>query len=233
MMIKNEVIPISIDKEQFVVSKERILKLLGYEENTGDAHFEEAIEKCTVIAKQALNPSGGVVLSEIQDFNYAKGEVTVNDEVLHVGKIITSQLKKADQIALFICTIGNGIEKLSKQKMNEADLLEGYIFDLLGSEFAEETAEGIHQQLMALLAKRDLKATNRFSPGYCSWNVEEQFTLFKFFSNNTFDIQLTKSALMNPIKSVSGIIGIGKEVDYKPHTCAVCSDENCIYRNRK
>ncbi|MCK7538940.1 MAG: hypothetical protein MZV63_52410 [Marinilabiliales bacterium] len=46
--------------------------------------------------------------------------------------------------------------------------------------------------------------TNRFSPGYCGWDVAEQHKLFSFFKDNFCGITLTESALMNPVKSVSG-----------------------------
>jgi len=38
---------------------------------------------------------------------------------------------------------------------------------------------------------------------------------------------------MKPVKSVSGIIGIGRDVKYAPYQCHACEDKNCIYRNRK
>jgi len=39
--------------------------------------------------------------------------------------------------------------------------------------------------------------------------------------------------LMNPIKSVSGLIGIGRDVKYSPYQCNLCDSKNCIYHNRK
>ena len=139
----------------------------------------------------------------------------------------------APTIALFACTIGNEVELHSKKYMEKSDLLEGYIFDLIGSEAAEETAGIIHESINRLVSKSGYKITNRFSPGYCNWSVSEQFKLFESFGEKRFGIKLTDSALMNPIKSVSGIVGIGKDVQFRAYNCNLCSDEKCIYRNRK
>jgi hypothetical protein len=35
---------------------------------------------------------------------------------------------------------------------------------------------------------------------------------------------------MQPIKSVSGVIGIGRAVRRVPYTCRLCELEDCLYR---
>ena len=35
------------------------------------------------------------------------------------------------------------------------------------------------------------------------------------------------------LKSVSGIIGIGKEVEKNNYPCKLCDDKNCIYRGKR
>jgi len=91
----------------------------------------------------------------------------------------------------------------------------------------------MQEELRAAAAARGKMITNRFSPGYCGWDVAEQHKLFGFFKDNFCGITLTESALMKPVKSVSGIIGIGRDVKYAPYQCHACEDKNCIYRNRK
>ena len=41
--------------------------------------------------------------------------------------------------------------------------------------------------------------TNRFSPGYCGWHVNEQKLLFSLLPDNVCGITLNSSALMYPI----------------------------------
>jgi len=67
------------------------------------------------------------------------------------------------------------------------------------------------------------KITNRYSPGYCGWDVTEQHKLFQLMPENYCGIKLTPSALMDPVKSISGIIGIGKmlKIIHIPADCVI------------
>jgi hypothetical protein len=75
-----------------------------------------------------------------------------------------------------------------------------------------------------------MKITNRYSPGYCGWDVSEQHKLFRLIPDNFCGIRLTESALMDPVKSNSGIIGIGESVKMNPYTCSLCDLKECAYR---
>jgi hypothetical protein len=153
--------------------------------------------------------------------------------VFNVKPIIFRQVKEADGAALFICTAGPLIGEMSRRYMQEGDLLKGYVYDVIGSEIVENAADRMQEDLRDTAATAGKLITNRFSPGYCGWDVAEQHNLFSFFRDNFCGITLTESALMNPVKSVSGLIGIGANVRYAPYQCKMCDDKNCIYRNRK
>ena len=117
--------------------------------------------------------------------------------------------------------------------MKEGDLLRGYVYDVIGSEVVEGAADRIQEVLKRTEGAKGKNISNRFSPGYCGWDVADQHKLFSFFKDNFCGITLTESALMNPIKSVSGLIGIGRDVKYSPYQCHLCDSKNCIYHNRK
>ncbi|MEE9574398.1 MAG: LacI family DNA-binding transcriptional regulator [Candidatus Neomarinimicrobiota bacterium] len=56
-------------------------------------------------------------------------------------------------------------------------------------------------------------------------------TLPRFILERNFDgIEITDSALITPIKLVSGIIGLGENVKKKAYTCNICTMENCYLR---
>jgi hypothetical protein len=108
--------------------------------------------------------------------------------------------------------------------------LKGYIYDVIGSEIVEATADLMQADLERNMLTKGKKITNRYSPGYCGWNVAEQHNIFKLLPENFCDIKLTPSALMDPVKSVSGIIGIGENVKSNPYSCRMCDMEDCLYR---
>jgi hypothetical protein len=122
---------------------------------------------------------------------------------------------------------------MSRRSMKEGDLLRGYVYDVIGSEVVENAVDRMQGELKKTAAAEGQMITNRFSPGYCGWDVAEQHKLFSFFKNNFCAITLTDSALMDPVKSVSGLIGIGRDVNYISYQCHICDNKNCIYRNRK
>jgi cobalamin-dependent methionine synthase I len=132
-----------------------------------------------------------------------------------------------------MCTAGKEISELSKTLLKGDDPVKGYIFDVLGSVTVEAAIDKIQQEISKMALLNGQFITNRYSPGYCQWSVGDQHKLFSFFPQNCCGISLTDSALMRPIKSVSGIIGMGKEVKYRKYTCNLCNFTECFYRKRQ
>ena len=206
---------------------------MGYSPGTAPEPVSDLIKEVA----EELMPLGGVN-AEYNVFNRLSSDtnnksIEIEGVVFEVKPIIFSQIKKAQWAALFICTAGAEVGLRSRRSMNEGDLLRGYVYDVIGSEVVENAADRMQEELRLEVAVRGLKVTNRFSPGYCGWDVAEQHKLFSFFPDNYCGITLTESALMNPVKSVSGLIGIGREVRYAPYQCHLCDDKNCIYRGKK
>ena len=149
-----------------------------------------------------------------------------------MGKIIFQQLKGAEAYALFIATSGRDFEAFQQQLKEDGDMVRVFIADALGSVIAEKCADEMEKNLQLSIEKLGWKHTNRFSPGYCGWHVSEQQKLFPLFDGNTCGVTLTESSLMLPIKSVSGIIGVGQKVRRLDYTCGLCNFEKC-YKRRK
>jgi len=228
-MHTNKIFQLEIELDQIEINKDEVIRLLGYENNDRDEMVNRTLNKLVDAAYHLISPKACFVVLERQNYD-VKGELKINQTIFNIGNIINSQIMNSENIALFICTAGNGIEKCAKELMKNNEMLDSYIMDLIGSEVAETIADSVHLAIKEEAERYGLKITNRFSPGYCNWNVIEQFKLFSFFIENNCNIKLTQSALMDPIKSVSGMVGIGKEVAFKKYKCSACDDEKCIYR---
>lgn len=150
-----------------------------------------------------------------------------------MGKIILRQLRGSEAYAFFICTSGVEFEAYQQRLMKEGDMVRVFIADALGSVIAEKTADLMEQYLQESIDKLGWRHTNRFSPGYCGWHVSQQQLLFPLFEGHTCGVRLTDSSLMVPIKSVSGIIGLGKEVRRLDYTCGLCDFKKCYKRRLK
>lgn len=208
-------------------------KLLGLvPENTLEP-FQQFIGDVLDVAQTLSNIRGSVFIFDSIYPDTSRNTITINGVVFETGKIVTRQLRNSTAAALFVCTAGSELEEFSKAQMNMGNIPEAYVADMAGSLIVEAAMDKIQDQFAGELNLQNLKSTNRYSPGYCGWQVQEQQKLFSLLPENTCNIRLTESSLMLPIKSVSGIIGIGSEVRYNPYTCNICEMDHCIYRNKK
>lgn len=170
--------------------------------------------------------------------------VTRDLPAFNMGSIIERQLRGSEAYALFICTAGTEYEAWQQQLKEQGDMVRVFIADALGSVIAEKCADRMEDYLQQSIDKLNWHHTNRFSPGYCGWHVSEQQLLFPAFAtttsfgqpsfpkeeSRTCGVRLTDSSLMVPIKSVSGIIGLGKEVRRLEYTCGLCNMAQCYKR---
>ena len=150
-----------------------------------------------------------------------------------IGRIIERQLRGSEAYTLFICTSGVKFEAYQQQLKQADDMVRVFIADSLGSVIAEKCADQMEIAVQESIDKLGWHHTNRFSPGYCGWHVSQQQLLFPLFEGHTCGVRLTDSSLMLPIKSVSGIIGLGKEVRRLDYTCGLCNFEKCYKRRKK
>lgn len=211
----------------------QIERIMGYKEDESNETIAEMIATQLKEAESFIRVKAEYALIDGAKFNDPDKSVELNNLVFNIKKIVYSQIKRSDSVAVFMCTAGNEIGIKSSEAMKEGDLLTGYVYDVIGSEAVEAAADLMQSNLELEMASEGRKITNRYSPGYCGWNVEEQHKLFKLIPDNYCGIRLTPSALMDPVKSVSGFIGIGDHVRYNPYTCGMCDMKDCIYRSRK
>jgi cobalamin-dependent methionine synthase I len=162
------------------------------------------------------------------DAKVAKASIECGGRSFDTGPIIARGLAGSTQIAFFAATCGEGFDEWYKFASREGDTLLAYTIDSAGSVIAEKIADAIEKIAGEVCGTRNLGISNRYSPGYCGWDVSDQKKLFSLLPTQSCGITLTESALMLPIKSVSGIIGIGEHARKKNYECAVCDRKDCI-----
>ena len=221
---------ISVDKLK--ISTEDVFSRMSNNPRSIDSHFQETVhdifshlpDKCHFSAGYVLYPA---YFDQAQKKNPKIGEVFFN-----MGKIVISQLKNSEQAAVFACTIGSAMESWSRQVLEAGEPAYSYLIDMVASAVTEKAVDYLHNYIGAQMAKNNLNITNRYSPGYCDWPVSDQHLLFSIMPDNFCGISLNESALMNPLKSVSGVIGIGPDVKFKDYLCDRCNIKDCTYRTK-
>jgi flavodoxin len=211
----------------------QIESILGYDEGEDRELVTELIEEILKESAEICNIRAEYNIYPEVKFNNADKSIEINKINFQIKKIVFGQIKNSDSIAIFLCTAGKEIGIRSRQAIQERDMLKGYIYDIVGSVIVEAAADLMQTELEKSVISSGKKITNRYSPGYCGWYVGEQHKLFQLVPDNYCGIRLTHSALMDPVKSVSGIIGIGEKVKMNPHTCSLCEMKDCIYRKHR
>lgn len=151
--------------------------------------------------------------------------------VLHVGTVIAKLLKGSERFAVFAATAGIAFQLYQDEVKKEGDMLRVFILDTIGSCIAEKTGD----KMESLLEKEitGYSHTYRFSPGYCGWPLKEQKELFHILGDHPCSISLSDVCLMYPIKSISGLVGIGHNLQEKKYGCDFCQLETCYKRKYK
>jgi hypothetical protein len=220
----------SVPFNDLTISFERIEISSGYPKGQSPPRFIELFEEVKSESQKYFHAKGGYRIFNKVSSESKSNQLLFEEKSFQTGKIINVQMKHAESLAVFVCTIGSGMENWVNQLLQTDDYFKGYLVDTFASELVDAAMDVIQSQLEEGMEKQGLKITNRFSPGYCGWLVSEQHKLFSLFPKNFCGITLTNSALMIPLKSISGIIGIGRTIKKKAYPCKFCDMQNCVYR---
>ncbi len=127
---------------------------------------------------------------------------------------------RADALALFVVTLGKRISREIDERFQSNDFAVGCMLDSVASASADILAEKAETRFAALLAQTERtppwdqlpgRAVLRYSPGYCGWHISGQRKLFDFLRPGQIGVSLRDSFLMEPLKSVSGVLIAGAE----------------------
>lgn len=145
---------------------------------------------------------------------------------------IAGFLRPARRVAAFVATVGDEIEQLSDQQLRRGSRLEGYVLNAIGSAAADAAVDALADVIYFEEAKPEEALTPPFSPGYCGLPLEEQISVFAIVNAKPLGVRLLPTMIMQPIKSISGLIGIGSSDDVEAHgvPCQWCDLTTCIMR---
>ena len=206
-----------------VIDMQEVYLLMGYKNTAPEKDILELVDKIYTEIDRICKPQ---YIYEI--FNAKTCDpfsIEIRDKKFRTGKIITHYLQGMEKCCVFATTAGQEFETYKKQLRQEGEILEEFIADAIGSVIAEACVNSIAGELA-----ENNNCTYPYSPGYCNWKLTEQALLFSLLPDTPCGITLTESCLMVPIKSISGIIGIGKNIERKAYACNICEMKNCYKR---
>ena len=216
--------------EKIILDLNDVLQALGYaKSSTPEPVLEKVSHLLSGFDKYVKLVGGFAIFPDLQ-LALSHDSFSVGNIEFNSGSTIASQLDGSELIGVIISTAGHKVRELSSRLIDSGDLLDGYIVDTIGSLVAESAADFVQNYMEGQAALDGSKITNRLSPGYCGWDVSEQHKLFSLLPANFCGVSLNESALMIPIKSISAVVGIGKNAAKGPYPCSICDIEKCHMR---
>jgi len=226
---------ITIPVDEVVPQRSAVLNALGIPDGQSvDRRTIQLADDGVSLYRELAAPTGVVMAISVSDFADVYHGESHNDGETPIGDIFRS----SDSLALFAVTIGEPVSERIMRLFGENDFPLGSALDAAASEGAEMAAQALESHYADLLRKSDgldsTKGILRFSPGYCGWHISAQKKLFERLNPGEIGISLRESFLMQPLKSISGVIVCGrKDIFYFDDSfpfCAECETHECRER---
>ena len=201
---------------------------IGYDTNCRlSTRIASLIDEYVENAYYLIEPSYSCV---IRDINLVQdSHVVIEGEIVFESKVIAPLLEQCEKAAVFLVTIGEHLEEMAHRLAEDGLIVQATVLDAIGSVAAEGVADYVQGKIKETANNQGLVISQRFSPGYCDWDISQQRTVFWAVSGDSMGIHLTDGCLMIPRKSISGVIGIGPRdgnvENYNP--CKTCDKHDC------
>ncbi len=145
---------------------------------------------------------------------------------------------QADGLALFAATLGSALAVKNSELFAKGEAALGYMLDAVTTCGAEYLAKLMGIRYFEFLPEEQRRlgklSVLHYSPGYCGWDITGQTRLFQALHPDEIGVSLNTSCVMTPLKSVSGVLVIGrKEMHmFKPTFpfCKECQTHKCLER---
>ena len=105
----------------------------------------------------------------------------------------------------------------------------------LAAAAAEALGEAACRRFEEIARAEGLQTSIPLNPGMIGWPLEEgQAQIFSLVDASEIGVTLGPSSLMQPLKSLSLVIGLGRDLDVAGQSCDFCSmHETCRYKDRR
>jgi hypothetical protein len=145
------------------------------------------------------------------------------------GKALAKNLAGCDRAILFAATVGTPAE-LQRKRAQLISPARALVLDAVGTAAIEAFCDRLCEGWEGDFAPGKLRP--RFSPGYADLPLSLQKPFLEVLdAGRRLGITLTEALLMIPQKSVTAIVGLGREGCERPRgDCFACEKKDCEFR---
>ena len=187
------------------------------------------LEVAHKVAEEAAKLIDPVILfREIPVTRIDKNKLQVDNYILS-GPLIREHLHQAASVLVFICSIGMRLETQASLSSHD-DITFSFALDSAGSFIVELLTNHAYRYFEEIYDQQGLKTSIPLNPGMIGWPLlEGQKEVFCVLEDNVPEISLSESGMMTPRKTVSTILGVGKNVNKAGSRCDYCSYHGRCY----
>jgi len=216
--------------------EEQLLRAMGpsYVRLSTLPKYAEAWKAALDEAKRLIQPAAVWDVHPIRQFRHE--QIVLADGSRLGGGPVVTVMGGATDLIVAVCTVGQAISDRIKSLQQDRDMVAAMMLDGIGS-WAVDTVRG---QLCYLVEQESASQGRRvsapMSPGESAWGVEGQEALFDLVDASAIGVTLSKSMVMQPLKSLSIVIGTGTEaIEIEGGDgCMFCAmKDRCQYREHR
>jgi hypothetical protein len=225
--------PQVVDHVDTPIDRSEVVRYLGYPRGTQPSRaIDEALDRWVDVAAQRATPRATYCIFPVAALDRRWVRLQTSRGITEFHGAIGEYLGPIEWVAAFIATAGPGVEAFASEMLRSGDAVAGLVINAVGSERAEAAEAAAINELREYLTHTNFDLTLPYSPGYCGMKITEQTNLFGLFGDHTVGVTLSPDCLMKPIKSISGLIGIGPsdEVMSWGSPCDRCEVKHCNMR---
>ncbi|MCL2330510.1 MAG: hypothetical protein FWC56_04320 [Phycisphaerae bacterium] len=204
-----------------------VLRMMGCRKDAQIDPPEQALlDRLILEAGPLLKPRGIYAIHSVD--RMTDSELILENCPLIRGPI-ASFLRPAQRVAAFVVTVGEGVEELALERDFENAPHESAILNAIGSAAVEAAVDTLADIIYFGDALPNEALTPPFCPGHCGLPIDEQISLFAIINPKEIGVRLLSTMATQPIKSVSGLIGIGPSDQVEAHgvPCQWCDVMTC------
>jgi len=218
-----------IPSPKIEISKQNVLSRFGYRDRPPTTEINKRVESLVREANTYIDPI--TFYKPVGIRSVSSQSVTLEGSESLNSERISYVLSNCESVVIFAVTIGPRLEQEVATYIETGNMFEAFVLDASGSTAAEGLADHLSQHVKNIVRKDGQKTTDRYSPGYCEWSLDEQDIIFRILECDGMAIELNDSKLMIPHKSVSGVIGVTNIGNRILSPCPKCEFvDNCLHR---
>jgi len=222
---------------QLKIDEKEVLRYQGCHNNK----LQKAHNAITKITREEIErghhlfePKGISSPVKIKQISFSSGRVDLKNGIsLNFSPSIMNLLKGVSYLVLGVATIGDCLENKVSELFSQGEYPRAIALDAVGTVSVRSLSHYMRSLVCQEVKEQNLQTTKYFSPGSADWDISQQKNIFQIIPVDKIGVKLTESYMMIPQKSLSWVMGIGKEIitaSKGNDSCKICLAENCQFR---